>query len=426
MPTLANNVDREVSQTSWIISFRNFGIFFGGLLGNAVMKKSTNPINGLIAVFFLSMSVCLGVPFVRNVYLLDLLVFTLGFVNGCVESLGQLTFFQHFPTHEASRLIASFHLLFNFGGVGGSIIMHEVIDSRAERPCPAANFSEVANRAPPTEDKFPLAFYIPAGLHIPVIFILILIKTKKRLEKLKNESSFEISLPSIDAVDSDLSDGASKVPLKSFTAVFLIFMFSCSTVQQNFTAYIHQYSRCTDHLDITSQRSANNVVYFWLTNSLGRLFLVLFAAAISIKAFLALDVAVLLLVAALMSLKKILTETSFLALVDIFGFAMGVSFPAIIIYTNQVLPVERGGFMWMFYTGAQLLPIFNPVLIGNLMEIEVESFTWIMLGSCGLMSLFLIPLYYFGEKIRQNYEVSENEAKIASVSASLISCHTIL
>ena len=102
-----------------------------------------------------------------------------------------------------------------------------------------------------------------------------------------------------------------------------------------------------------TQESANNVVYFWLTNSLGRLSLVLFAALISIKIFLALDVAILLLVASFLSMKKILTEVSFLALVDIFGFAMGVSFPAIIIYANHVIPVERGGFMWMFYTGAQ-------------------------------------------------------------------------
>lgn len=427
MPTLANNVDREVSQTSWIISFRNFGIFFGGLLGSKVMKNRRNPVSALVAVICLSLLVCIVVPYVRNVFLLDMVVFALGFANGCVESLGQITFLQYFPTKEASKLIASFHLLFNFGGVGGSMIMHEVIDSRAERSCPGVNLTEVSNRAPLTEDKFPYAFFIPAALHIPVVLLLIFIKAQKSLEKLKQESTFEIStIPSIHEVDSDLSDGSSKVPLKSFTAVFLIFMFSCSTVQQNFTAYIHQYTRCTDYLDISSQRSANNVVYFWLTNSLGRLSLVLFAALISIKIFLALDVAILLLVASFLSMKKILTEVSFLALVDIFGFAMGVSFPAIIIYANHVIPVERGGFMWMFYTGAQLLPIFNPVIIGNLMEIEVESFTWVMLGSCGLMTIFLVPLYYFGEKIRQKYEINENEDKIASVSASIISCQTIL
>ena len=151
--------------------------------------------------------------------------------------------------------------------------MHEVIDSRAERSCPGANLTKVSNRAPLTEDKFPLAFFIPAALHIPVILLLIFIKVQKSLEKLKQESTFEIStITSIHEVDSDLSDGSSKVsytfyvklerlkrrnfqvPLKSFTAVFLIFMFSCSTVQQNFTAYIHQYTRCTDYLDISSQR----------------------------------------------------------------------------------------------------------------------------------------------------------------------------
>ena len=53
MPTLANNVDREVSQTSWIISFRNFGIFFGGLLGSKVMKNRRDPVTALVAVIFL-------------------------------------------------------------------------------------------------------------------------------------------------------------------------------------------------------------------------------------------------------------------------------------------------------------------------------------------------------------------------------------
>ena len=108
--------------------------------------------------------------------------------------------------------IASFHLLFNFGGVGGSMIMHEVIDSRAERSCPGANLTKVSNRAPLTEDKFPLAFFIPAALHIPVILLLIFIKVQKSLEKLKQESTFEIStITSIHEVDSDLSDGSSKV-----------------------------------------------------------------------------------------------------------------------------------------------------------------------------------------------------------------------
>ena len=121
-----------------------------------------------------------------------------------------------------SSRIASFHLLFNFGGVGGSMIMHEVIDSRAERSCPGANLTEVSNRAPLTEDKFPLAFFIPAALHIPVILLLIFIKAQKSLEKLKRESTFEIStIPSIHEVDSDLSDGSSKV-------LYTFFKYTCT------------------------------------------------------------------------------------------------------------------------------------------------------------------------------------------------------
>ena len=100
--------------------------------------------------------------------------------------------------------------------------MHEVIDSRAERSCPGANLTEVSNRAPLTEDKFPFAFFIPAALHIPVILLLIFIKAQKSLEKLKQESTFEIStIPSIHEVDSDLSDGSSKVSYKFYKHIYV-------------------------------------------------------------------------------------------------------------------------------------------------------------------------------------------------------------
>ena len=60
----------------------------------------------------------------------------LGFVNGFVDSVGQIILISNFVPEVAARLLGTFHLLFNLGAVAGSAIMNRFIEVERERPCP--------------------------------------------------------------------------------------------------------------------------------------------------------------------------------------------------------------------------------------------------------------------------------------------------
>ena len=143
---------------------------------------------------------------------------------------------------------------------------------------------------------------------------------------------------------------------------------------------MHQYSRCSVHVNATSIESASNMIYFWISNTLGRLCIVLLVGVVPIRLFFAVDCVAILSCLILLSITSIITKSVFFVLVNIFGCCLGAVVPSAIIYAASVFRIEKG-YMWVIYAGAQLLPIFNPVLCGNWMETNLDGFVYFNLGT---------------------------------------------
>ena len=328
-------------------------------------------------------------------YLLNGVIFGLGVANGFVDAIGQVILIGNFVTTQGARLVASFHLIFNIGGIAGSLIMNRFLDAEMERTCPGEAQGPSARRLILLDDNYTYAYTIPAMVHIPVAVLLYVIYHLQLYEKLQQEKSSRIS-------SADLQR-ENKVPngVRSFIGVLLVVLFACASTQQNFMASVYQYSRCSVHVNATSIESTNNMIYLWIANTLGRLSIVLLVGIVPMGLFFAADCVAILSCLIVLSITSIITKTVFFVLVNVFGFCLGAVLPCSIIYAASVFRIEKG-YMWVIYAGTQLLPIFNPVMCGKWMESDLNGFVYFNLGKyCYLCRIgyLLAALYLIESKI---------------------------
>ena len=246
---------------SWIFSSRNIGIFIGALFAT---KKGLNPFGSLVGISVLCFINLVFIPEITNFGVLNVSIFSLGFANGFVDSIGIIILISNFVPDVAARLVGAFHLLYNLGAVSGSAIMDRYIDVELEIPCPTEELVQNSKMFFPIDEDFSLTYKIPALMLIPISLLLYYIYYQKLYEKLRNE---KLSW----ATPAELENENEKPKkLKYFIGIYLFVLFSIASTQQIGIAYVHQYSRCSKTVNATSLESANNMIYFWIFNTLGR------------------------------------------------------------------------------------------------------------------------------------------------------------
>lgn len=413
MPTLANNVDKEVAATSWIFSFRNVGIFIGGILGNIAIKR-LNPIVSLVGASVLCGLILSGIPYITNFFLLNIAILMLGFVNGFVDSVGQIILISNFVPEVAARLLGTFHLLFNLGAVAGSAIMNRFIEVERERPCPGKPEDIPSSRALLPSEDFSLTYIIPALICIPTAFLLYLVYHCRVYEKLQAEKVARMSKIELE------QENKPPERVKPFIGLYLVVLFAIASIQQMTVAYVHQYSRCDEHINATSTESANNMIYFWIFNSLGRVSVVVLVGILSIQTFFALDCIGMLTALIVLSIKPIITKSVYFGVINLLAFFIGPACPISTIYGASIFRIEKSH-MWILYVGYQLLPIISPIICGNWMEVNLDGFVYFNLASAGLATIFLPLLYYYGKKCRDT-DIPNEDLRFAVVSGSVLTC----
>ena len=140
------------------------------------------------------------------------------------------------------------------------------------------------------------------------------------------------------------------------------------------------YRICSNILEIESEKAAWLISIYWITNTIGRAFSIVLVKFISTETNLIISCALVELGMVLMAV-YVSRPTLYLGM---FLISIGLSsqIPLTFIYTAsglvirlsvltisvssillwltlQVFNVENG-YMWLFYTGSQLLPMFNP------------------------------------------------------------------
>ena len=173
-----------------------------------------------------------------NFYLLNGVIFGLGLVNGFVDAIGQVILIGNFVATEGARLVALFHLVFNFGGIVGSLIMDRFIDEGMERPCPADQQEVAPSTRMVLDDNFAYSYSIPALVHIPIAILLYYIYHLRLYEKLQKEKGERMSAAEIQRED-EVPSG-----VRPFIAVLLVVLFATASTQQNFMAYEVVHASC--------------------------------------------------------------------------------------------------------------------------------------------------------------------------------------
>ena len=92
---------------SWIYTFRNIGIFLGGIFGDYLGKKGAKHMNPMLTLMLVTLSsgaILYSLPFVTRFYLLNILIFALGLANGYIDSVGQIIIIKNCTQKNVSKL----------------------------------------------------------------------------------------------------------------------------------------------------------------------------------------------------------------------------------------------------------------------------------------------------------------------------------
>lgn len=138
------------------------------------------------------------------------------------------------------------------------------LDPSLEQPCP--NDPEHHKRIvllPEVLNSFQYAFIVPAyALFAAVIiqFIQVYLSTYEKVNVPKTS----------------MSETAINEPIRP-SKIFLVFyigtLFFAATSYQVTFSFLHPFTRCDDYLQVSSEESATNVIWYWFANMLGRFFI---------------------------------------------------------------------------------------------------------------------------------------------------------
>merc|ERR1712025_660535 len=94
----------------------------------------------------------------------------------------------------------------------------------------------------------------------------------------------------------------------------------------------------------------------------------------------------------MLSIEHLRSKKMIYSALILLGLGISTVVPFSFIYVASVFNVENG-YMWVFYTGAQLLPMFNPVLCQYWMEQSHEGFIYFNLMTI-MLGLVILPFLF--------------------------------
>jgi hypothetical protein len=220
------------------------------------------------------------------------------------------------------------------------------------------------------------------------------------------------------------------------TKIFLIFyigtLFFAATSYQVTYSFLHPFTRCDEYLQVTSEESATNVIWYWLANMLGRFFImyllnkkynvrIIFTCVASGKFLFSILLIITFLVLLLIQLILVfapLTAYVFMALEDICGFLLSGVIPLCIVYASSQFDL-CDGYMWTIYVGCNLLCMFNPVAIGFWMTIDNRGFVHALLIAGASLLLFQQLMFHSAKTINMPAEKSSSGMSLTAISSAI-------
>ncbi|CBY18911.1 unnamed protein product [Oikopleura dioica] len=406
IPVLAHNVESDLGTTSWMFTFRIFGAFLGGVLGSTCAKQ-VNP-NKIFAVATFVAAVALyWTPSITSLTVLLLVCLLFGTIHGLVDSIGQIIILEH--ALKPGLFILGFHALFTFGSILGALLVRVFLDPSLEQPCP--NDPEHHKRIvllPEVLNSFQYAFIVPAyALFAAVIiqFIQVYLSTYEKVNVPKTS----------------MSETAINEPIRP-SKIFLVFyigtLFFAATSYQVTFSFLHPFTRCDDYLQVSSEESATNVIWYWFANMLGRFFIMyLLNKKYNVRKIFTSVASLLLLIQLILEFAP-LPAYVFMALEDICGFLLSGVIPLCIVYASSQFDLCEG-YMWTIYVGCNLLCMFNPVAIGFWMTIDNRGFVHALLIACASLLLFQQLMFHSAKTINVPAEKSSSGISLSAISSAI-------